>query len=239
LDGIVASEFFPANADSGFYVLTLQKGATAPTEVWKVENELVHALEFLAAAWPFSGGTHLAFDTRTVVRSARYQSNAEEVEAALLDRQGLRRVGRSVTMGYEVVGSYLQPPLEIASNIGRAMIADNALKKLMLYYQEATARTPTWFIPLYKVRESIEGIYESERKSQKQLGIFKQDWKHFGKLLNADTDLRHAKISGPPRVLTKQEINYLYQLAYTWVKAHLGSKGLLGACVRSESWQSG
>ena len=138
----MASEVFPANADSAFYVLTLEKEASAAPDVWKVEAELVRALELLAAAWPFSGGTYLAFDARTLVRSPRYQSNAEEIEAALLDRQGLRPTGTSVTMSAEIVGSYLRPPLEIAAGISKAILGDNALKKLMLYHQEARKRPP-------------------------------------------------------------------------------------------------
>src|SRR5437763_1614402 len=41
---IVASEFFPPNVDSAFYVLSLEKSVTQAAEVRVIEAELVKAL---------------------------------------------------------------------------------------------------------------------------------------------------------------------------------------------------
>lgn len=229
-DDMVASEFFPAKADSAFYVLTLHKEATSANEVSKVETALVRALELLVAAWPFAGGTYLAFEKRALVQAPRYQSSAEEIEAALLARDGRRRVVSSLTTGYEIVGTYLKLPLKIAVELAKAMNADYALRKLMLYHHEACARSPSWFVPLYNVRDSLRRIYDGEREAKKQLGISNGDWSDFGNFLNVDTDLRHPYVGGRRRVLSKQEVSRLYQLAHSWVRTHLVNHGLPVAC---------
>src|SRR6266581_2980216 len=88
-EGITASEFYPAGAESAFYVLSLRKDVTTPTEVSSTEDELKRALELLATTWPFSGGSFLVLESRSVVTIPRYENNAKEVEAELLARAGL------------------------------------------------------------------------------------------------------------------------------------------------------
>src|SRR3972149_4254961 len=71
-DGIVASEFFPPNVDSAFYVLSLEKSVSIRSEVYIVESELVDAIKLIAWAWPFSGGSFMILEMRKIVLSTRY-----------------------------------------------------------------------------------------------------------------------------------------------------------------------
>src|SRR5438093_2584523 len=91
-DDIVASESFPSNVDSAFYILSLEKPVAQVGEVWTVEAKLVNALELLATAWPFSGGSFIILETHEVAQTPRYESNAKEIEIILLVREGLRHV---------------------------------------------------------------------------------------------------------------------------------------------------
>jgi hypothetical protein len=124
---IVASEFFPPNVDSAFYVLSLEKSVTLAAEVWTVEAELVKTLELLATGWPFSGGSFMIPETREVTRVPRYASNAKHVEAELLARTVLQHVESRATIGVESLATYPKPPLATATLLAKAMLADPPL----------------------------------------------------------------------------------------------------------------
>jgi hypothetical protein len=110
-----ASEFFPPNQESAFYVLSLRKPVHDPEGVSEVEGELVSALRLLAMAWPFSGGSFMVLDSRHVRVSGRFESNAERVRAELLAARGKRMVRSSATMPFETLATYDRPPLDVAS----------------------------------------------------------------------------------------------------------------------------
>ena len=64
-DSIIATESFPpgAGASGANYVLRLKKEVSPASEVRQAENGLAKALQMLAAAWPFSGGSYLIIET--------------------------------------------------------------------------------------------------------------------------------------------------------------------------------
>jgi len=231
-DGIVASEFFPPSVASAFYVLSLEKCVDRATEVRIVEAQLIKALELLATAWSFSGGSFMILETREVNRTSRHESNAKQVEAELLAREGLRHVERSFTTNLEVLATYLQPPLATAVHLVRAMRDNPPLGKLLGYHQRAWleyyARQRTerssWFIDLYKAQDVLKKIY-GKNKVKSRLGIANDDWSFFELVLN-NNDLRHAEISGTAPAVGRQDVDRVYRLARTWIRTHLVSQGL-------------
>jgi hypothetical protein len=231
---IVASEFFPPNKDSAFYVLSLEKSVTLAAEVCMVEAKLLKALELLAAAWPFSGGSFMIPATHEVTRTPRYTSNAKEVEAELLARAGLQHVESRATINVESLAIYRKPPLATATHLAKAMLDDPPLCKLLGYYRRAwveyysrqrTERS-SWFIDLYKTQDTLKKVYGKD-KVKSYLGILKDDddWPFFETILN-NNDLRHAEISGTAPIVAAQDVDRLYRLARSWIEAHLVNQGL-------------
>jgi hypothetical protein len=164
---ISASEFFPPNVQSAFYILSLQKMVDDADEVHDVEGELVSALRLLAIAWPFSGGSFMVLDSREVVVSDRFQSNADRVRSELLAATGKREVSSSMPASYEILVTYDRPPLEVASIVAKDATSDYGLRKLLEYHQAAwvgyyrRARDDrsSWFTDLYKVRDLLKKLY--------------------------------------------------------------------------------
>jgi hypothetical protein len=231
-DGIVASELFPPNVDCAFYVLSLEKSVTRATEARMVEAELAHALELLATAWSFSGGSFLLLETREVNRTSRYESTGKDVETELLAREGFRHVESRLTATFEVLATYLRPPLATATHLAKAMRDNSPLRKLLGYHQRAwveyycrqrTERS-SWFIDLYKTQDALKNIY-GKRKVKSRLGISNDDWSFFETILN-NNDLRHAEIIGTAPAVARQDVDRLYGLAQAWIRTHLVSRGL-------------
>lgn len=233
-DKILASEFFPPNVDSGFYALTLEKPVSLLTEIQPVESELIEALELLATAWPFSGGSFMILEQRNENRTPCYESNAKEVEAGLLAAKKLRHVEKTLQFSHEIVGTYLNPPLAIAARLTRKMRGNLPLSKLLWYhyhawleyYSRKRVEHSLWFIHLYKIRDVLTNIYGGERNTESRLNIPKDDWSFFGFLLN-NNDLRHAEVRGTPPSITRQDVDRLYHLARSWIGSHLLSEGIL------------
>jgi len=233
-DDIVASEFFPSNADSALYVLSLIRPIAQAGEVWAAEAELVKALELLATAWPFSGGSYMILESYKVARAHRYESNAKQVEDELLAREGLRRVESNATLSFESLATYRKPPLATAAHLAKAMRGNSLLCRLLAYHQQAwveyyhrhRAERSSWFIHLYKAREVLTEVYGDESKARSQLNISRGEWSFFGSILN-NNDLRHAEVSGTAPAVVGEDVNRLYQLLRSWIHAHLVNQGLL------------
>ncbi|MGO4869526.1 MAG: hypothetical protein ACLPGW_02790 [Roseiarcus sp.] len=115
-NGAVASEYFPSGVGAGGanYRVTLKKNLAQASEVQQVEDELTKALLMLAAAWPFSGGSHIVIESREIICSPRFQTNASEVEQRLLERDGLKKVTSTSHFPLEICATYAQPPLALA-----------------------------------------------------------------------------------------------------------------------------
>lgn len=227
------SEFFPPHVESAFYVVSLRKLARHPDEVSGVEAELVSALRLLAMAWPFSGGSFMLVDSREVVVSIRFRSNAERVRSELLAAAGKRMVCSTATMPLVSLATYERPPLEIASVVAKAAASDYSLRKLLVYHQTAWVEyygrarrdRSSWFIDLYKVRDFLKKLYGGEDTAKARLAIADGDWSFFGRILN-NNDLRHAEISGVVPQIHQGDVERLYRLARTWTRAHLKAVGL-------------
>jgi hypothetical protein len=189
----------------------------------------------LAAAWPFSGGGFIILETRKVPHAPRYESNAKEIETALLcqARQGFRDGAARFHLIHEDIATYRQPPLATAVRLAKVMRENPALNSLLSYHQQACveyyhpqrAKRPSWFIDLYKVREVLKEIYAGEAKAQSVLNISNEDWRFFGRILN-NYDLRHAKVSGIAEAVLAQDVDRLYRLARSWIQTHLLSQDL-------------
>ncbi len=232
-NGIVASEFYPAGVDSAFYVLSIWKPVVEANEVWLTEAALVRALELLATAWPFSGGSFMVLEKRELNRSPRYESNAKEIESELLARLGLKSVVSSVSIPISASASYHEPPLRKASQVATAILGDPPMRNLLGYHQNSwveyyayrrTGRS-SWFIDLYKMREVLKKIYRGEHQARAQLGISRDDWSYFGAILN-NNDLRHAEITDNAPQVSGQHVARLFELARNWTLSHLRSRGL-------------
>lgn len=144
-DCIVASEKFPSGAGAlgGSYVVTLKKGVDHANEVRRAEDDLTKALLMLAAAWPFAGGPYMTIQTREVVCSPRFESNAAEVERRLLEKYGVARVASTASMPLSWSATYSQPPLCLAARIARLMHCDFFTRKLLCYHQKSVIERPT------------------------------------------------------------------------------------------------
>ena len=227
-DDMSASEFFPSDVESAFYVLSLRKPVLDPEDVSAIEGELMSALRLLAMAWPFCGGSFVVLDSRDVIVSGRFESNAERVRSDLLAASGKRIVQSSATLPFESLATYDRPPLDVASAVAKAATNDYALRKLLTYHQTAwvgyygRARSDrsSWFIDLYKVRDLLSKVYGNDEKATKALDIADGDWRFFGQTLN-NNDLRHAEVTGTPPAVPREDIDRLYRLARTWTRSHL------------------
>jgi hypothetical protein len=228
-----ASEFFPSDVESAFYVLSLRKPVRDPDDVSAIEGELVSALRLLAMAWPFCGGSFMVLDSRDVIVSGRFESNAERVRSELLAASGKRVVRSSATLPIESVATYDRPPLDVASVVAKAATNDYGLRRLLTYHQTAwvgyygRARSdrPSWFIDLYKVRDLLKNLYRDEEAAKAHLAIADGDWRFFGDTLN-NNDLRHAEVTGVLPAVPREDIDRLYRLARTWARSHLKAVGL-------------
>jgi hypothetical protein len=239
-DSIAATESFPpgAGALGANYVASVRKGISRASEVRLVENELTEALQMLAAAWPFSGGSYLTIETREVICSPCFESNANELEREMLARSGLTKIvsPSSTPLGWSA--TYSQAPLSVAARIASSMHTCFQTRMLLHYHQRAVIERnhpagpdgASWFISLYKVRDFLAAIYgngkkASAKEARSALGIPKPQWDDFGDILNHN-DLRHAEISGtaPPISATAQD--KLYRTALCWVASYLRTKGL-------------
>lgn len=132
-----ASEFFPSEVESAFYVLSLRKSVHNAEQVSDVEGELLSALRLLAMAWPFSGGSFMVLDSRDMLASNRFTSNAERVRAELLAASGNCMVSSSVTTCCESLSTYDRPPLDVASAVAKEAATNNGLRRLLTYHQAA------------------------------------------------------------------------------------------------------
>jgi hypothetical protein len=224
-DGMVASEYFPPMAESAFYIVTLEKPVEDPSDVFRVEQELTDALLSIAAAWSFSGGSHMVLESRHLILSPRFESNAAVVEQELLARTGQRRLTSGTKVSFEVLATYARPPLASAARIASYMQADFQTSQLLDYYQRAYADRSLWFVHLYKIREVIKSIYRSPAK-RGALGFKNSDWRAFGCLLNAH-DLRHASRDRKAPAIASTDIDRLYAIACRWISAHLVNVGLI------------
>jgi len=233
-DSIIATESFPpsAGATGANYVVKLKKTVSHANEVRPAENELTMALQMLAAAWPFSGGSYLLIETREVVYSSRCKSNASDVERDMLARNGLTTAALTTAVPLGWSATYTQPPLCLAVRIAQSMRSDPQMGRLLRYHQNAvierghpsTPESAAWFISLYKVRELLCKLHGGERATKAALNI-QEGWSRFGRLLN-NNDLRHADTSGDEPTIRPEDVNELYRLAYCWVAAYLRTKRL-------------
>lgn len=195
-DGATASEYFPLGAGpcGANYVVTLKKEVAQLDDVRRVEDELTKALLKIAAAWPFAGGSHLVIDSREIISSPRFESNADAIEQQLLARDDLKRV--TATFGFPVMtgATYAQPPLALAIQIAKLTRVDIPAKRLVQYYYLSWtdrgagtgADAGAWCLNLYKVRDFLCKLYRKNAKMQtaRVLGIQGKDWDKFGCLLN-------------------------------------------------------
>lgn len=83
-DDICASEFFLPGVEFAYYVVALEKLVKHANQARLVEKELIEALLLIAAAWSFSGGSHLKIDTHKLISAPRFESNAGAVEQPLI-----------------------------------------------------------------------------------------------------------------------------------------------------------
>jgi hypothetical protein len=83
-NGASASEFFPSPGEGNFYDVTIEKPVKHVREVRLVEEELIDALVLIAAAWSFSGRSCMVIQSRHIISSSDFKSNADEVERRFL-----------------------------------------------------------------------------------------------------------------------------------------------------------
>jgi len=232
-NGIAANETFPPDVESAFYILELTKVIPEAANVRVVEAEMIRALNILASCWSFSGGSYMVLHTAHSEQTPRYASNADEVEALLLSRMGLKQVSKTATFAICTGATYHVPPLQWAARIGQYLLEDGPTRKLVEYFHKgwieyfALNRTERsdWFVNLYKARDTLKAIYGSEDEAKAGLSIAKADWSSFGGVLN-NNDLRHADIEDRSPSLPREGVSQVFDLARGWIKSHLTARGL-------------
>jgi hypothetical protein len=122
-DDIRASEFFPPGVESAYYVVALEKPVKHANQARLVEKELIDALLLIAAAWSFSGGSHLMIDQRELISAPRFESNAGTVEQPLISFDAFSPL--------EILSTYVQPPLAFAIPIAKVMRAKPKTRRLV------------------------------------------------------------------------------------------------------------
>lgn len=219
-EGITAEEEFPAADGSAFYWLTLTKSARK--EVAAVENELQEALRALSHVWHFAGGSMLRVEKREADVIPEYESNAEEVEEALLEERGLKPVTASASASIEICARYQGMPLRRAAELARAARGDASLRRILRYYHSSYGGSPKWWADLYKIRDELKGALDDVAVHPRvALGISQSDWSKFGRVLN-HYDLRHAPgRTGTSAKPTPQEIREVKKIGRRMVDAYI------------------
>jgi hypothetical protein len=224
-----ASEFFPLVEDSAFYILCVESPVSNISDVRPVERQLNRIMGFLAAAWPFAGGSFMRTEERGTRELISGESNADAIESEILADSNSKQVSASFRATAEVVATYARPPLQTAITIVQAMNSDTALAQLLTYHQLAWMdkqfRGNTWFVDLYKVRDVLSDVYGGKVKATSALKISKAAWRNFGRALN-NNDLRHAQVT---RVggLSDTEAIALFTTGFHWVDQHLRNLKLI------------
>jgi hypothetical protein len=230
---ISASEFFPPNTDSAFYVVSLIKPVGDPSQVLRAEAELISALHLLSFAWPFCGGSFMVLQQEELITSPKFQSNALAVREQLLAECGKEWIEASYSFPIVATATYRLAPLKRAAIIAIEATKNPGLRRLLRYHQMAWVEyhqgeqsdPSSWFIDLYKVCEFLQKYYKGERVAQSTLDIPQPDWRFFRAILN-NNDLRHAEISALVPPVPREDIDRLYRLALTWTARHLKKLGL-------------
>ncbi len=190
--GISAIETFPATSNTGRYVLTLSKPVAFPGVVLSVRDELLAFLRELSVVWPFSGASRLTLHNGTISYAPRYTTNADEVLSRLLARQGATRFSQTINLQYTVAGAYNQFPLCLAYPLVIAVRGDVFLRLMLDYYSQAISDVRSWYVHLYKIRDTLEHAAKKLGRPGFRFGISRARWSRFGHLLNDEYDLRHA-----------------------------------------------
>ena len=232
-DGAKASEYFPQGAGSAFYSLSLEQTVDDPAKVGSIEEILTGALRTLALAWPFAGGSHMRIDSRMVVTTTRFESNAKEVEERLLARQNRVSISSTGNFPVSACATYSRPPLQFAIEIANHSRRHFPTKQVLRYYNNAVDwrggysidEGAAWFVDLYKIRDLLQNFYGNEKEARSKLGISNNDWKELGRLLNSN-DLRHAELYATPPALSAGDVDRLYSAAWRWVRSFLEQQGL-------------
>jgi hypothetical protein len=232
-NGITAHEYFPPIKGSALYVLTLQMPVDSVIDIPQRVKELDKAMELLALAWPFSGGSFLPVEQRVYTNPQSGDSNAAAVRAQILARDGFRDVSVSHRFPIETMATYSRPPLTAAATIARAMHARPALAELLGYHQTAwmecyfhnRGKASSWFAHLYNVRDFLQKYFKGEDKARSALGLPSSSWQAIGKKLN--NGYRHATATGIAPELSRAEIAELFQASRKFVIAYLEYEHLL------------
>ncbi len=216
-------ESFQLLKKGGYYTLSLLKKIDDYRLVLGAEIELIDSLKLISKVWEFSGGSFLKIERQETVNIPIYESNATTVEEELMQLAGRSHVRASLTMSYDIIGGYKEPPLRKASELVKKAKKDDNLSKLFHYFYRSRTDDQTWYIHLYKVREILSQIYGSEKNAKRGLDISSTKWTEFGKSLNRN-DLRHA-IPNMQNVMQPKR-QKLETYAKEWILAHLKSAGL-------------
>jgi hypothetical protein len=181
----------------------------------------MEALQMLAAAWPFSGGSYLTIETRKIVCSPRFENNADTLERDMLAQSGFTKVISEFETPFGWSSTYRQAPLCGAVRIAQSMRSDFPTRRLLLYHQDAVIERGNswWFVNLYKVRDFLCKLYRGENEASKVLNIKPKYWSYFGNILNHN-DLRHPEVIGQVPSIPNSEKEKLYQLARYWVASY-------------------
>ncbi len=189
---ITASEDFPATQDAAKYRLSLSKEVLHSSEVLKVKDELLAALNDLKLVWTFAGGSQMVLESHTPHNVPLYSTNAHDLLKELSEREGYTRLANTLSFPIEVTATYTDFPLRLASDLVTASKSDFHLRLMFEYYDAAQRDNRAWFVHLYKIRDSLRNAARFRGIKRQRFGIDKARWNEFGRLLNTVYDLRHA-----------------------------------------------
>lgn len=202
---IWAIESFPITTTEGKYSLRLSKIVSEAQKVRVVYDELMAKLRELSLCWTFSGGSRMVLHSISEESVLRVVSNYKELEKVMLARKGVSRLAHAVDFAAEVIGTYTDFPLQKASEILHSANSDLYLRMMLEYLHQAQSDHKTWYIHLYKIRDTLKQAEEKHVPSNRRFSISNTEWSDFGRILNTVYDLRHARSADTPITTIRDE----------------------------------
>lgn len=226
-DGIIGKETFilEKNEAWGSYKLELSKSVDVSHDVYRVEHELILALDRISYVWPFAtaGWGHMYPKSVKKSITPNYNSNAVAIEQYLRDKEQVVRSDLRFSLG-PVFNFYPTMPLETAIRLARETKQDSQLDKMLKCYHEARINPDVWYIFLYHIRDML--TIEYGENAQKILGITSTNWSYFGNVLN-NNNLRHIGNANLDEDGLLKAKNELIVMTRKWIESHMRVKKLL------------
>ena len=209
---------------------------TNACDVRAVERELGDAFLMIAASWPFSGGSHLAFEVRQFINAPRLETNADKIEQQLSTQTGGKPVSPSSAMPAGTTAIYVRAPLACAVEIAKHMRKDFITHQLLTaynhawsdFYQRAAATTASWYANLYKAREILQLPFgKSDDATRAALRISRAECRIALGISSTTTGfLCLAQLTDNAPSISTEDSDELFFMMWRWIRSFLSTRHL-------------